>query len=1078
MAAVVEDETLLMYIEESKEHLDTIEGDLLAIEQQGENIDEALVNKVFRAAHSIKGGAGFLGLDTIKELSHKIENVLDMVRNYQMKPSPEMVNVVLVAFDFLGELISEAVQSNGKDISVHVAALQGLVTASLNRDEKDMSSQMEEILADDFQTTFTLNEFDLTQARRGGANVYILKYDLIRDVQRKDKTPFSLIQQLDELGLILDLKVGVASVGDLDSAEISTEIPMYVLYSTVIEQDMIGMVIDLEQEDINLIPVKEVIAPAPVRQKPEEQAAIAPPTPSPTPSPLVIPASAPPVIAPSVTAEQSLTPLAMTKAETPAAEDRTPEKKKESAKPKTQEGQPDSLRVSVGVLDQLMNRAGELVLARNQLLQAISQGDKQSVKVAGQRISLVTSELQETIMLTRMQPVGNIFNKFPRLVRDLARNLGKEMELSLEGNDVEMDKTIIEGLGDPLTHLVRNSADHGIELPVVRQANAKPISGRITLRAFHESGQVIIEIEDDGKGLDVDKLAAKALEKGIINEQQLETMTEAEKIQLIMLPGFSTAEKITDVSGRGVGMDVVKTNLDKLGGQVEIQSQVGKGTVVRIKLPLTMAIIPSLLVSSCGQRFALPQVNVGELLRIPANQVREKIDKVGGADVLTLRGELIPLLQLNNVLGLRQTYFDSKLGIIRDDRRQRLIDERLASEKGEAPPPAQPTGKAENPDNLETPERRGSRTSDICIVVLQTGAFKYGMVVNEVHDTIEIVVKPLGRHLKSCEAYAGATIMGDGRVSLILDVAGLARHADLRSLSDAEKKTHQGALGVSAESTRQSLLLFRNGAEEHCAVPLRLVLRVEQIKTSAIEIKGGKKVIQYRGGTLPVFALEEVASVEMLEESASLAVLLFVIGGHEVGLLAVPPLDVIELDLVVDESTLRQTGISGSAIIQGKTTLLVNIFEVIQALKPDWQQESPSIVSPTGTEGGPTNDAKSILLVEDSQFFRSQVKHFIEGAGYRVIEAEDGVQAWAALEARSAEISLVVTDIEMPNMNGFELTKKLKNDQRFCHLEVIALTSLASEADVAHGKKVGIDEYQVKLDRDNLIRSITSRLPR
>lgn len=1063
MTAVVEDETLKMYIEESKEHLDTIESDLLAIEQQGENIDETLVNKVFRAAHSIKGGAGFLGLNTIKELAHKIENVLDMVRNYQMTPSPEVINTVLVAFDFLGELLDDAVNSNGKDISVHVAALHELATANLNLEEKKMTAQVKEIQADDMLTTFSLNEFELSQTCRGRQNVYILKYDLIRDVQRKNKTPFSLMRQLDECGLILDLKVGVASVGDLDSAEISSVIPMYVLYATVIELDLIGAVIDLDPEDISLVRPPELADTAfDGQQLPED-------------SPPSLRSVEPSVDteAPSTDIRATPQPQGLIRQDS----EKPQEINKTITRTKTADPQTDSLRVSVGVLDQLMNRAGELVLARNQLMQALTQGDKQSVKVAGQRISLVTSELQETIMLTRMQPVGNIFNKFPRLVRDLARNLGKEMELVLEGNEVEMDKTIIEGLGDPLTHLVRNSADHGVEMPDERKAQGKPASGRIVLRAFHESGQVIIEIEDDGKGLDVNKLAAKALEKGIVSESQLETMTDAEKMNLIMLPGFSTAEKVTDVSGRGVGMDVVKTNLDKLGGQVEIQSILGKGTLVRIKLPLTLAIIPSLLVSSGGQRFALPQVNVGELLRIPANQVRERIDKVGGADVLTLRGEMIPLLQLNNVLGLHQTYFDAKLGVIREDRRQRLIDDRLSDQEVSSKPLEQVAKEAKS-TSLELEERRGSRLSDICIVVLQTGAFKYGMVVSEVHDTIEIVVKPLGRHLKKCQTYAGATIMGDGRVSLILDVAGLARQADLRPLSDAEKKAHKDQQGTSEQATRQSLLLFRNGAEEHCAVPLRLVLRVEQIKTADIEVKGGKKVIQYRGGSLPVFALEEVASVEMLEESESLAVLLFVIGGHEVGLLAVPPLDVMELDLVVDESTLRQPGISGSAIIQGKTTLLVDIFEVMRTLKPDWVRESPSGSDATGSGAGHFAGAQSILLVEDSHFFRSQVKHFIEEVGYPVIEAEDGVQAWAKLEAHAEEIGLIVTDIEMPNMNGFELTSKVKNDPRFAHFTVIALTSLAGEEDVARGKKAGIDEYQVKLDRDNLIQSIRGRIPR
>ncbi|PKN30515.1 MAG: hybrid sensor histidine kinase/response regulator, partial [Deltaproteobacteria bacterium HGW-Deltaproteobacteria-20] len=329
--------------------------------------------------------------------------------------------------------------------------------------------------------------------------------------------------------------------------------------------------------------------------------------------------------------------------EPPAATDEDAGRKPDPKAPKSAIAQPDSLRVHVSLLEDLMNLAGELVLSRNQLMQAISSGAIHQIEVAGQRIDLVTSELQETIMLTRMQTVGNIFNKFPRVVRDLARTLGKEMDLQLEGNDVELDKTIIEGLGDPLTHLVRNSADHGIEMPDVRVKAGKPAMGTIVLKAYHEAGQVIIEIVDDGGGLDTEKIVAKALSRGLISPDQAKSMSDKEKANLIFLPGLSTAEQVTDVSGRGVGMDVVKSNLDQLGGQVDIETERGKGTTIRIKLPLTLAIIPSLLVSVGQERYAIPQVNVDELLRIPVDQITERVELVGDAEVLLLRGELIPL---------------------------------------------------------------------------------------------------------------------------------------------------------------------------------------------------------------------------------------------------------------------------------------------------------------------------------------------------------------------------------------------------------------------------------------------------
>ncbi|MCK4379079.1 MAG: chemotaxis protein CheA, partial [Deltaproteobacteria bacterium] len=461
---------------------------------------------------------------------------------------------------------------------------------------------------------------------------------------------------------------------------------------------------------------------------------------------------------------------------------------------------------------------------RNQLLQAINNGDRGERNNAGQRIDLVTSELQEAIMLTRMQPVGNIFNKFPRVIRDMSRDLGKQLELILEGKDVELDKTIMEGLGDPLTHLVRNSADHGIELPDDRLAKGKDPVGKILLRAYHESGQINIEIIDDGRGLDTEKITAKALEKGLISPEQAEIMTEQEKANLIMLPGLSTAEKITDVSGRGVGMDVVKSNLDKLGGQVYIETEVDKGTTIRIKLPLTLAIIPSLLLVVGDDRYAIPQVNVNEMLRVPANRVRERIEMVGGAEVLMLRGELIPIIHLSRVLQLDSTFADPATGERKEDRRAVLADSRIEELAAE--------GEDKKPIVVENiPERRQSYTSDVNLVIVSAGAYKYAMVVDDLDDTVEIVVKPLGHHLQHCQAYAGATIMGDGQVALILDVPGLARLAELASLA-AMKKTADKTVVADEDDKKSklSLLLFRNSLDEQCAVPLSLVARVEQVK--------------------------------------------------------------------------------------------------------------------------------------------------------------------------------------------------------------------------------------------------------
>lgn len=1036
---MLDDETLQMYVEESREHLESIEADLLAIEQMGEDIDEELVNKVFRAAHSMKGGAGFLGLNTIKELAHKIENVLDMIRNRELVPNPEIVNILLLAFDRLAELIDNIQESNEMDISEHVTALMSITSGSLPELEKESVINEVEIKDRQDRVVFTVKEFDLNQAKKGGKFIYLLEFDLIHDIHKKDKQPYEVIKDIQSTGEIVDIKLDLDAVGTLEDGKFSNKIPLYVLYASIIEPDIINTLLNLPEEQIKLIEIDESksiveskeadfgqredtgeteevmdieeeeqghlieeeiesrVREQAVESGPKEQVQATRPVAS---SPKVKPASlAKKVSSSKSTVHTDAQPAASMHAET--------------------------LRVHVSLLENLMNLAGELVLSRNQLMQAISQGDEHEILNAGQRIDLVTSELQEAIMLTRMQPVGNIFNKFPRVVRDLARDLGKEIELILEGKEVELDKTIIEGLSDPLTHLVRNSADHGIESPEERIAKGKNPTGKIILKAYHAAGQVNIEIKDDGRGIDAEKIVNKAIEKGLITEEQAKGMNEKEKLNLIFLPGLSTAEKISDVSGRGVGMDVVKSNLDKLGGQVDIETAKDKGTTIRIKLPLTLAIIPSLLVSVGEERFAIPQVNVDELIEVPASQVEERIEKVGDADVLILRGELIPLLSLAEILGLKEYKEESSFA-----------------------------------------DKYKSKGGSVKVVIAQAGSFKYGLVVDQLHDSVEIVVKPLGRHFKNCQGYAGATIMGDGKVALILDVVGLARLAELSAINVEDKVEDRDKVEQTGEEYH-TLFLFNNAPGEYCAVPLDLVARVELIKASDIEVVGGKKVIQYRGGSLPIFALEEVANVGHLELEGDLVVIVFVMSGHEVGLLANPPVDAMETNVKIDDFALKQPGIAGSTIINDRTTLVVDIFEFFETLNPEWFKERKEAVEEIKKEG-----ERKVLLVEDSDFFRNQVKKFIETEGYKVVAAEDGQVAWDYLNEHPDEISVVVTDIEMPNMDGFELTKLIKESPNFSHLPVIALTSLAGEEDVEKGRQVGIDDYQIKLDKEKLLQSI------
>lgn len=1056
---IVDDEILKMYIEESREHLADIEEDLLKVEAQGADIDEDLVNKVFRAAHSIKGGSGFLDLTRIQELAHKTENVLAMIRAREMTPTPEVINILLLAFDRLRELINNHQTSNQADISEMVAALTQLASSHLPQAEKGSLQRQVQVPAPQGGRSLNVSEFDLTHAKKTGKFVYRVEYDLIHDVHRLGKTPLQVFKDLTACGDILECVIDLAAVGDLDD-EVTNRIPFVVLFATVADPGLAPDLFAVDNEKIHLVydaDKREMVA----QEAPAPAASAAEPVPSAPPIVTIPPpVEAPAPVAPPPAPESPTVPAPSNgngKDSAPASSSAVPRAATAPAE--------TSLRVNVDLLESLMNLAGELVLSRNQLMEAIAQGDQRAISASGQRINMVTSELQETIMMTRMQPIGNIFNKFPRVVRDLAKELSKDVRLDLEGKEVEMDKTIIEGLSDPLTHMVRNAVDHGIETPEARVRAGKPATGTISLRAYHEAGQVIIEIADDGKGLDGKKIAASALAKGLVTPEQVRLMSDKEMMALIFLPGLSTAEKVTDISGRGVGMDVVKTNLDKLGGKVEIESQPGRGSIFRIKLPLTLAIIPCLLVSVEEEMFAIPQVNVDELIRISAAQIKNRIEMVGDAEVLILRGKLIPIVHLADALDIQRTFIDPRDGQRKPDRR--AIADRRSRRQGLLEGRGEDDADQRFAEQRAGSDRRYHAASDLNIVVVTAGAFQYGLIVEKLHDTIEIVVKPLGRHFKQAREYAGATIMGDGRVALILDVAGLAGLAGLSSLAGSARSRELAEdAGGERRQEAHSLLLFRNGPGEQCAVPLDLVARVEQIRAADIESVGGRRVIQYRGLSLPVFALNEVAAVQSLDLGQDPVVVVFQIYGREVGLLASQPVDVIECEAAIDQSTLRQRGVMGSTIINQRTTLLIDIFELVETLHPEWaagkQPQRPALA-----EG-----ADAILLAEDSDFFRSQVRKFIEETGYTVLAAEDGQRAWELLLANADRVRMVVTDIEMPNLDGLGLTRNIRRDPRFAGLPVVALTSLAGEDDIARGKAVGVTDYQVKLDKERLVEAI------
>jgi len=562
------------------------------------------------------------------------------------------------------------------------------------------------------------------------------------------------------------------------------------------------------------------------------------------------------------------------------------------------------IRVDVGLLDRLMNLVGELVLARNQILQFSTTLENATLSGSTQRLNLITTELQEGVMKTRMQPIGNVWSKFPRIVRDLSQMCGKKIRVEMEGRETELDKTIIEAIKDPLTHIIRNSVDHGIETPEKRLASGKTEEGRLFLRAFHEGGQVNIEIIDDGGGVHLDRVKAKGIERGLITAEQAARMTEREILNLIFLPGFSTAAKITNVSGRGVGMDVVKTNIEKIGGTVDLQSKFGEGTTLRIRIPLTLAIIPALVITSGGDRFAIPQVSLLELVRLEPEQARKGIESIRGTPVYRLRGNLLPLVNLNKQL------------------------------------------RTETPDGLND--------GTVNIVVLQADERQFGLVVDEINDTEEIVVKPLGKLFKGLTTFAGATIMGDGRVALILDVMGLALNSNVVSDSK-DSAVHESESKIKdTGSPKQAMLLFRVSDTRRMAVPLSQVARLEEFPRSVIEYSGGQQAVQYRSQIMPLISLSEALADPRLQLAANsqpekptgdtIQVIVYTSNESSIGLVVDRIVGVVEEALVVQRNIVRP-GVLGSVVIEKKVTELLDVESVIRTVLPGNTAHTPALAA-------------------------------------------------------------------------------------------------------------------------------------
>lgn len=676
-------------------------------------------------------------------------------------------------------------------------------------------------------------------------------------------------------------------------------------------------------------------------------------------------------------------------------------------------GAMQSIRVNLDVLENLMQLVGELVLTRNQLVQISRSTDVEEMTTPLQRLSSLTTELQENVMKTRMQPIGSAWSKFPRLIRDLSMELGKKVELNMIGAETELDRQVMELIKDPLTHMVRNSADHGLERPAERLAAGKSEVGTITLSSYHEGGHIIIEIADDGKGLNIERIRQKALENGITTETELETLTEHQIVQFIFKPGFSTADKVTNVSGRGVGMDVVRSNIEKIGGSIDVYTKLGHGSKFLIKIPLTLAIVSVLVIECCNRRFAIPQITVNELVRIKPG-VDNNLEYINSTLVMRHRGSLLPMIFLNEVLevGNREDYLEKSFYIV------------------------------------------------VCTV----GSQEFGIVVDRIYDTEEIVVKPVAPILKDLDVYSGCTILGDGKVLMILDPNGLARRVgDIQGTVEKDNDV-DNRKRISSEKN-VTFLVFTSGEDEGPkAVPLEIVSRIEELETSRIEHSGGNLVMQYRDDLMRLICLQDNFDYSNKE---LLNVIVFSFEGKTVGLAVDEIVDIAQekLELKMASSDSR---FIGSLVLRGKTTDILDVAFVIGKAVAHEQDLS---------SGDAAQISSKVLLVEDSPFFRNLTAPFLSAAGYKVSTATNALDAVSILES-GEYFDAIVTDIEMPGMDGFGLLAKCRDSKYLPNAPIIAYTSKITPESVENGLKLGFADYIAKTDREGLLSALGNALAR
>lgn len=1153
-------EMLNELVTESREHLNECEPIFLKMEREGRATAEE-VDQIFRNIHSVKGGFRLFGYVNIIDVTHSIESIFSRVREGELEVDYTLVDRLIQVMDKVTVLINDPTHS--KDISIEeemslmwpyldeesIAELQSDFSHIQAKPIEDPNASTAEEssggVAD--SSTDSVDAGALVHGQFIPGKLELLKADFSDDIH--DLEPFIrlgknlfLIDGSSEAThtqefadkLMEDNNVYEGYVPYLKDLPALSHLlkekaganEHVLLMNSVLDQDMMEFALDnVEGSQIyHVVLVDEFSAvdqstPVEVPSAAEQAAldstsevdAMVANVTAEAPE---ITSSAPEVSSPAPTPVQA----------EPVAS--TPTKKPRSTKSESKSNSEESIRVKVELLNSLMNAAGELILNRNQLLQAftVTKGEFFDLKdfeseidkfgenliksvennarqgninahnidefLMGEYKSLTrftddnlskplnsdsklntlvqsldrnTSTLQENIMSTRMQPIMNLFNKFPRVIRDLCISLQKEVDLDLKGRNVELDKTILEKLADPMVHLIRNSVDHGIEMPDERIAAGKDRKGLVELNAYHEGGKVIITISDDGGGIKRDRVLENAVNKGIITQEQSDSMSDKEVWNLIFAPGFSTADHVSDISGRGVGMDVVKTNIEGLGGTIEVESAVGKGSTFTMRLPLTLAIIPSLIVGVHGLTFAVPQLALEEIVRIRASEVTERIQRIHNSEVLRLRERILPLVRLSDLLESKPMFKHPVTGEWKEDKRTRWSDRRDDPKLNE-PAPTEETSAVPRSGQ----DRRQDMANALQVVVLKVGNDTFGLIVDKVFDNEEIVIKPLSRYLNKYRSYSGMAILGSGEIAMILDVNGLSSLANLKFKETDSKLNDIDLLEENKIKELQKFLVFRNHDKEKFALTLDLVNRVKHIKMSDLQEIGGREFLNSPDGSIEILRLENALPVKDpgLSEDDDALVLIPTLVRHPIGILCSQVEDIVQIQVNLEHKEFDAQGIIGTFLLESELVMVLDIYEMFEKFKPE-KYEIEESKNPF--------EGKKILLAEDTQFFQRVITKFLLEQGFEVDVADDGEKAWDKLMSGNT-YDLLVSDVQMPHLDGFGLVERVRKNNKVSHMPIMMLTSMANDSYRERGAKLGVDAYEIKLDKAKQIETLTRLL--